>query len=183
MNSVTETVRDKSPYKRGADDGFFMGLLLIVLFLCMTLSYRFPLANWVGLLLCFAGVPVATFLFLRKSYIKDNGTTLFSSLWMQGIVIFFCATLMLALFEYLYLRVFNPTFLVEMLNHVAESYANSGTPQGEQVAKAIHAMIKQNLVPSAINIAVETIWMGVFTGSLLSAIMAGLVRMKIFKPY
>lgn len=180
MNPGRESLKDKNPYKRGADDGWRMGLLLIVLFVAMTQSLRYAAANWIGLLLMVAGVPVATFLFLRRSYVKDNGLTLFSSLWVQGIAMFFCATLILAMFEYLYLRFINPTFIVDTMSYIADVYAGEGTPQGDQIAQMVHGMLKQNLVPSAINMALETIWTGVFTGSLLSAVMAGVVRMKMW---
>lgn len=181
MGTTAETIKEKNPYRRGADDGFLMGLLLIACFLLSTFSLTHPAANFLGLLLAFVGVPVATFLFLRRSFIKDDNLTLFSSLWMQGIMMFFCGTILLALFVYVYLRFINPTFIMDMLNQVANVYENMGTPQGHQIAKGVHAMIHQNLVPSSISIALETIWVGVFTGSLLSALMAGIVRMKIFR--
>lgn len=181
MGSVVESVKEKNPYKRGADDGVLMGILLIAVFLSMTLSYRYPLANWTGLLLCIAGVPLLTFFLLRRSYIKDNGLTIFSALWMQGIVMFFCATLILAMFVYVYLRLLNPTFLIDMLNHVADFYEAQATPQGHNISATIHALIHQNLVPSSISVAVETIWVGVFSGSLLSALMAWVVKLKMWK--
>ena len=182
MNTTSsETVKEKSPYKRGADDGFLMGILLIAVFLVTTWSITFPPASWIGMLLTLVAVPLTTFFMLRRSYLRDNGLTIFSSLWMQGIVMFFCGTIILALFVYIYLRILNPTFIVDMLNHVAGLYEDLGTDQGKQIASALHAMIKQNLVPSAISMALETIWVGVFTGSLLSALMAGMVKMKIWR--
>lgn len=179
--SISESIKEKNPYKRGADDGVILGLILIILFLAMTFSLKYPLANLLGLLLFFVGVPMTTFFLLRRSYIRDNGLTLFSSLWMQGIVMFFCATLILALFTYVYLRFLNPSFMVDMLNTAAAHYENLGTARGHQTADIMHAMIHQNLVPSAISMAIETIWVGVFTGSLLSALVAGIVRMKFWK--
>lgn len=179
--SISESIKEKNPYKRGADDGVILGLILIILFLAMTFSLKYPLANLLGLLLFFVGVPMTTFFLLRRSYIRDNGLTLFSSLWMQGIVMFFCATLILALFTYVYLRFLNPSFMVDMLNTAAAHYEKLGTARGHQTADIMHAMIHQNLVPSAISMAIETIWVGVFTGSLLSALVAGIVRMKFWK--
>lgn len=183
MNQAIESVRDKSPYKRGADDGLIMGIILIILFMASVYSYKSPLANVIAIALLLVGVPAATFLMLRRSYVKDNCLTLFSSLWMQGIVIFFCATLLLAAWVYIYLRFINPTFLIDTLNHVATLYDNMGTATGQQISATIHAMIKQNLVPSSISIAIETIWLGVFSGSLLSALMAALVRLKNRKNF
>lgn len=181
-NSTRESLRDKNPYKRGADDGFIMGVVLIAMFLALTCAARSPLAAWVGLLIMVVGVPLTTFSLLRRSFLRDNGLTLFSSLWMQGIVMFFCATLLLALFEYVYLRILNPGFTLTLFNQAADYYSASGTEQGVQMAKMLRAMIRQNLVPNAINVAIETIWVGVFTGSLLSALMASLVRLKKVEP-
>lgn len=181
MQQAAETVRDKNPYKRGADDGLLMGLLLVGLFMASVYSYISPLANLIALVICLAGVPFLTFALLRRSFVKDRYLTLFSSLWMQGIVMFFCGTLILAGWTYVYLRFINPTFIVDMLNHVAATYSQTGTPAGQQIADTIETMIRQNLIPSSISLAVETIWIGVFTGSLLSAVMAAVVRMKIWR--
>ncbi|MCH5248177.1 MAG: DUF4199 domain-containing protein [Muribaculaceae bacterium] len=178
MNSVRESVRDKSPYKRGADDGIWMGLVLIVLFLAVTQSLHSVLASWLSWGIALGGVPGLTYFFLKRSYDKDNGLTYFSSLWMQGIAFFFCGTLLLALFVYLYMRVINPTFMITQLSEIADLYKATGTANGIQISDTIHAMIEQNLVPSAISIGIETIWVGVFTGSLLSALMALLVRAR-----
>lgn len=183
MNASHETIKDKSPYRRGADDGIPMGLLLIALFFSMTLAPRSPFAALITVILALAGVPVTTFLMLRKSYRRDNSLTLFSSLWMQGIVMFFCATLLLAMFEYLYMRFINPSFMENVFLQAADFYSSSATEQGSGMADMLHTMIDRHLIPGPINIAVETIWVGVFTGSVLSAIMAAVVRMKIWKTF
>lgn len=154
-----------------------MGIELIAMFLLLTCAAKSLLACWLGFLIMLIGVPMTTFFLMRRSFFKDNGLTLFSSLWMQGIVMFFCSTLILALFEYVYLRIINPGFTLELFNQAADYYSASGTEQGVEMGKMLRAMIKQNLVPNAINIAIETIWVGVFTGSLLSMLMAWLVRL------
>lgn len=181
QSSTRETLRQKNPYKRGADDGVVMGVILIAMFLSLTFATTSTLAFFIALLLIVAGVPAATFIMLRRSYVKDGGMTLFSSLWMQGIAMFFCATLLLAMFVYIYLRFMNPGYMAGLFNQAAVYYESLGTVQGTQMAKACHEMVHQNLIPSAISMAVETIWVGVFTGSLLSALMAGIVRLKIFR--
>lgn len=181
MSTVRETVKAKSPYKRGADEGIFMGALFIVLFLAVTKSMDSMFATWIAWILALVGVPGLTFYLLRRSNERDNGLTLHSSLWVQGIVIFFCGSLILALFIYLYLRWMNPTFMVDHLIKMADAYASMNTPQGQQISDTIHAIINQDLVPSAISIGIETIWIGVFTGSLLSIVLAWIVKLKKFR--
>lgn len=178
-NDVTESIKAKSPFRRGADDGLLMGILLVAVFFTGSLSFRYTLASDLTPILMLGGVPLLTYFLLRRSYIRDNGLTLFSSLWMQGIVTFFCGSLILAMFMYCFMRWIEPDFMRETVAHIAEFYDSMpDNPQGQEIARVFHTMLDENVFPSAISVAVESIWLGVFSGSLLSMLAALAARAR-----
>lgn len=180
---ITESIRAKSPFRRGADDGVIMGLLLIIVFFTGSQSFKYTLAADLTPILMLAGVPLLTFFLLRRSYVRDNGLTLFSSLWMQGIVTFFCGSLILAIVMYAYMRWGNPGFMREMVVHMTEFYdAMPVTPQSREVSQIFHTMLDENTFPSPIDVAIESIWLGVFSGSLLSMLAALAARARRVIP-
>ena len=182
-SDITESIKAKSPFRRGADDGIIMGLLLVAVFFTGTLSFSYTLASDLTPILMLAGVPLLTYFLLRRSYVRDNGMTLFSSLWMQGIVTFFCGSLILAIVMYVYMRWGNPGFMREMVSRMSEFYDSMPeTPQSREVSQIFHTMLDENVFPSAINVAIESIWLGVFSGSLLSMLAAFAARARRVIP-
>ena len=77
-----------SPYRRGAVYGVPFGLYLTALFFAISYTFDIPLLGPVSFLLML-GVPFMIYGFLRRSFVEDRGTTIYSSLWMEGIAIFF----------------------------------------------------------------------------------------------
>lgn len=182
-SDITESIKAKSPFRRGADDGIIMGLLLVAVFFTGTLSFSYTLASDLTPILMLAGVPLLTYFLLRRSYVRDNGMTLFSSLWMQGIVTFFCGSLILAIVMYVYMRWGNPGFMREMVIRMSEFYDSMPeTPKSREVSQIFHTMLDENVFPSAINVAIESIWLGVFSGSLLSMLAALAARARRVIP-
>ncbi|MDE5647740.1 MAG: DUF4199 domain-containing protein [Muribaculaceae bacterium] len=182
-SDITESIKAKSPFRRGADDGIIMGLLLVAVFFTGTLSFSYTLASDLTPILMLAGVPLLTYFLLRRSYVRDNGMTLFSSLWMQGIVTFFCGSLILAIVMYVYMRWGNPGFMREMVSRMSEFYDSMPeTPQSREVSQIFHTMLDENVFPSAINVAIESIWLGVFSGSLLSMLATLAARARRVIP-
>lgn len=169
---------DKSIYARGADDGFWMGLYLVVIFFSMVAALQYALANAL-LLVLLAGVPALTFWFLRRSYRADNGLTPFSGLWMQGIVMFGCSALIFCLTGYLYLRWMDPEFISRVLSLGLEFYRQADTPEAQEVVEELE-LIQSNpdRLLSARNVVMGWMWLIVFSGSLLSMLMAGLVKLR-----
>ncbi|MBQ9076447.1 MAG: DUF4199 domain-containing protein [Muribaculaceae bacterium] len=162
-----------SPFRRGADDGFLFGIYLTVLFFATASATSVP---YIGLLspLMAAGVPIVTYIYLRRSYVKDYGTTQFSSLWMQGIVMFFCGSIIMALAAYIYMRWIAPDFLISQITSSIETLKGQG--RGKEVIDILQKMLDNNLIPTPIQVAIEMIWLGVFSGSLLSIIVSLIVQ-------
>lgn len=171
----------RSPYKRGADDGFYFGLYLIVGFFAMVLSVKVPFFTLVAFAV-FIGVPFLIYRFLRRAFVQDRGNTPISALWMHGIMIFACGSVVAGVIAVIYLKWINPDFIINRLHETIDLYNSSDWPKGREMAEILQRMIDYHIVPSAVAIVVEMIWLSIFSGSLLSLLMGLLARAKSVKP-
>lgn len=172
------TRQHKSIYRRGAEHGIVMGVYLSVLFVAMARSMA---TAWLGMLamamaLC---VPVLTYTMLRRSYVADLGLTRFSELWMEGIVFFAGGSVIMAVVALAYMKWVEPTFIVDQVTSVAKLYRDAGQTQ---FADMLDAAISTNTLPTPAEVAVEFVWLGVFTGSMLTMLMSLLVRARRVTP-
>ncbi len=170
----------KSIYKLAAQYGLYLGLALIVLWLSMAWSLQVPGLSLLAVGI-FLAVPVLVYFMLRKSYRINRCGLTFSALWMEGICIFFFGCLLMAVAVFVFLKYINPEFVITQLQTASDFYASQG---GElmEVSDAIDKIIESGQVPTPIEIAIQFIWLGVFTGSLLSMLLAFIVR-KTTKTY
>lgn len=168
------TQQRKSIYRRGAESGMVMGVYLSVLFLAIAYAST---SQWLGLmsLAMVVSVPLLTYRLLRQAYRADGGNLCFSELWMEGTVIFAGGSLIMAVVAFAFMRWVEPSFIVTQVASVAEIYRESGQAQ---VAEMVDRAVDQHLLPSPAEVAVEFVWFGVFSGSLLSMLMALLVRAR-----
>lgn len=166
-----------SPYTRGARDGLVFGLFLSVMFLSTVYSGQHAWLSLVAFAMMMA-VPFIIYRCLRRSYVTDGGTTLLSSLWMHGIMIFLCGAIISGLVEVVWFKYVNPGFVVEQMKLMIELYSDYPWERGREVASLLQSMIDNNMVPTTMAIVTEMIWLSVFSGSLLSVLMAVLVRAR-----
>ena len=175
MSDFRQTADRTNPYKRGADDGFVFGGLLCAIFFGWVFSVRVPLLGLVAFGLM-ASVPFLIYRWLRRSYVADGGLTLMSSLWVQGITTFTCGGMISGLVSAVYLRWIEPGFILERVNEAIGFY--SDFEGGEETARVLQQMLDAHLMPSTIAIVIEMIMLCICSGSLLSALMAVLVRAR-----
>ncbi|MDE6191633.1 MAG: DUF4199 domain-containing protein [Muribaculum sp.] len=175
MSSVQST--NQSPYSRGASFGVIFGAYLSLLFFAIAYSLTVPVLSLLSLLLM-AGVPVVIYVMLRKSYIADYGKTIFSSLWMEGIAIFFFGGLIASLVAVAYMTWINPGYLYGQVDMMIELYDNADWERGKELSAMLVRAKEQHLIPTPINLAVDMLWLIVFSGSILSMLMSLLVQAR-----
>lgn len=162
-----------SPYRRGADDGFFFGIYLSLMFLASLLSARLPFLSLLSLVMA-AGVPVVIFLFMRRfnSELKEFAT--FPMLWMHGVVIFICGILISGAVVVVYLQWIDPGYILSQMKGVVELGHGIGAsnPTLSTAADIAEAMIKGNMIPTPMAIVTEIILAAIFSGSILSIILS-----------
>lgn len=167
----------KSPYHRGADDGFTFGIYLTLLFFSSIFAPKLPLLGLLsfGLML---GVPTLIYLFIRR-YDRELGEmSSFPALWMHGIVIFVCGILISGAGLVVYMKWIEPGFIVGQLNNLVE--AGKAAP-GTAIADAgqlAEKMIETKFIPSATSIVVELIMLAIISGSILSIVISFFLSMR-----
>ncbi len=167
----------KSVYKRGAEDGLRFGIYLSVLYMAMIAGASYSLASLAAFVMI-AAVPLIVYRFLHRGYVAEYETSTFSSMWLHGIVIFFCGSMLAGVVLLVYLRWINPDFVVNTLQRAIELYDSIDVPQAKETAKVLRQVIEQKLVPTPIEIVAQLIWLAVFSGSLLSMILALVVPLR-----
>lgn len=167
----------KSVYRRGADDGFIFGAYLSAMFLLQALSlvYDSLTASLIGLIMILA-VPAVIYFFLRRAYRADGRCTRFSAIWLHGICIFFFGSLLMALTSYIYMRLVHPAFIPEVFDTLRDAYGIIDSEEARKMVRWIEYVQQHNLYPTAAELAVNFIWLAVFTGSLLSMIISFVIK-------
>ncbi len=170
----------KSVFRRGADDGLYFGIYLAVLFFFMAYSMRVPFLGLLSFVMII-GVPVLTYKFLRRYYVSEHGLLRFSALWMHGIVIFFCGSLILALVAYLFFRWIQPGFMLTQVEYMIGVYRATDWAQGQELADLLQEIVDNDMLPKPNWISMEMVFTGTFSGSMLSVLMALLVMARRVK--
>lgn len=170
----------KSVFRRGADDGFYFGIYLAVLFFLMAYSMRVPFLGLLSFVMII-GVPVLTYKFLRCYYVSEQGLLRFSALWMHGIVIFFCGSLILAIVAYVFFRWIQPGFMLTQVEYMIGVYRAADWAQGKELADLLQEIVDNDMLPKPNWISMEMVFTGTFSGSMLSVLMALLVMARRVK--
>ncbi len=170
-----------SPYRRGADYGAWFGLYLTALFFATAYSMSQPPLGLLSLVLM-SGVPAVIYIMLRRSYVSDLGKTLFSSLWMEGIMIFLCGGMIASFIAVMYMRWIEPNFLDHQVTMMIDLYNSTDWERGKEFAEMLQRARDQHLIPRPIELAVDMLWLIVFSGSILSMLMSLLVQARSVKP-
>lgn len=165
----------KSVYRQGAEDGLLLAPLLIAASLCMGASIYRPVFILPTLIFMLA-VPVVTYISQLKSYLRQSELSTLSALWLQGICMFFFASLIMGLAVYAAMRWLWPGFINDQVDAVIAVYSSSTNPDIQSLLKGIQRARDTHSLPTSIDITLELMYMVVFTGSLLSLISALIVR-------
>lgn len=165
----------RSIYERAAADGAWLGVYFVALFGLSVASMRIALLNIVVLAMALM-VPFIAYRYLRRTYVDCHGMATYSALWMQGILTFGCASLILSAAAYLFMRWIYPDFILDTLRMGVEFYRSEPSGAASQLADEFQAIIDTRQIPSPVVISIMWLWLGTFTGSILSMFLAVIVR-------
>ncbi len=170
---VETNQRLTNPYKQGADNGFVLGAYLSALFFTTAFALEVPLLGILSTCMIVA-IPVIIFMMLRRTWIRDRGMSLFSSLWMQGIMAFACGGIISGLVAYVYIRWIEPEWLTSQVKNMISLYQS--VENGQQVADILQTILKQGLLPTPIQMVIQMLWFEIFAGSVVSLLATLIVR-------
>lgn len=169
---MQETDKGKTVIGYAMEYGFFLGIYFIVAFLVMTQTLRIPALSLIFDIM-FISVPFVLYYLMKKYQKREPLAVRFIYLWSFGIFLFFFASLLCGLVQYIYCRFIDPYYIENMfastLNILETSF------QGKDATEFVQAMkdgLKNGAAPTAIEMVYQSILMMVFFGSLLSIVVA-----------
>lgn len=166
---------NQSPYSRGAEDGFLMGLYFILIFFGPILSSAIPMLSVVSLLMIVM-VPLVVWRLMIRYSRREGYTATFPMLWMQGVMMFGCGMLIAGALLVVYMKWIVPDFVA---SQIAQLAAMADTAEeGSFLAKSAETarqMLDARFIPSATDIVVEFFLLAIVTGSVLSMTLAAVI--------
>lgn len=172
-------INPKSVFRRGAEDGAWFGLYLSVMFVLVATSMEVPLLGHIATLMALC-VPIYTFITLRRGFIDNGCFYTFAELWTYGIMLFACGSLIMATVIILYIYGFYPTFIYDQCQIAIDSYKSIGGEMGNEIASTLEKAIEYKQLPTPFDLATNILSFNVFSGSILSMILAPIIR--YFRP-
>ncbi len=169
---------NRTVYHRGATDGLIMGLYLTVMYLLQVTGMNVPALSLLGevMMLC---VPVVAYLLMSRGARETVPRPMFSAMWMHGIMIFLCGSIIMTLAAYIYMRIVDPDFIVNLFRSMSQLYAGLGTEAGDQFSHMLDKVIAAHMLPTPISFAFSLLWLGSFSGAMLSLVIAGILKWRI----
>lgn len=169
---------ERTVYHRGASDGLIMGLYMAVMYVLQVSGLRAPMLSLLGEAMML-GVPVAAYMLMRRGVRETAPPPVFSAIWMHGIMIFLCGSIIMALVAYVYMRFVTPTFIVDLFRTMAELYAGMGTDAGQEFSRVLERVIEARMLPTPISFAFSLMWLASFGGAMLSLLLAGILKWRM----
>ena len=159
------------------EGGVWLGLYLVIRFICGVAGMYIPLLNTVAMLM-FVGTPFVLYRILMQFHKQNGFLSGFALLWMMGIMLFFFASLISCVPEYIFYQYINPNYIAEAAAESLKLLEEMGLMQDEATTSEMRKMLSSDAVPSAIQMVMSTMWANVFFGSLLSIVVAPFVVRK-----
>ena len=165
---------NQSPYRRGADDGFLLGIYFTAMFFASIYSSVFPVLSFAALLLM-AGVPVAAWIMMRRYQRSEQWEATFPMLWMQGVMMFMCGMLIAGAALLVYMKWVEPDFISDQLKALAALAGSAPGTFVDRAAEMAEMMLEARFIPTPTDIVVELLLLAVVSGSFLSMFFAGIM--------
>lgn len=165
----------QSPYRRGGDDGLTFGLYLSVMFFAGIFSMKIPVLNLLSTAMMIA-VPAVIYIYLRRYFISERGLLSVSALWMHGIVIFGCGSLIACFLMFIYMRWIEPDYLNNMWREFLATLSASQSADLTDFAELSREATRNGQPVTPIIFAVTTIMMAILSGSVLSLLLGAIVK-------
>lgn len=168
----------KSLFKQAAEWGAPFGIYLSAMASAFIFSDKHIALSAFALAMVLA-TPFIIYRWLKKRYNAEEGRTSFSNLWMTGILIFMCGSLIACGVSWAVMEYLRPNFFYEQAQHIITKY--EATPERfadgmQEVVTTLRMVIEKQGAPRSIDLALTGFWFCSFAGSLLSAFISALIK-------
>ena len=157
----------KSIYRRAAELGIPAGVYLTVAMLSIVFGDKLPPLFLVAVLLLLVS-PIGLYRMQRQRFVEEYGFSDYASLWMLGIVVTLCGSLIMVLVAYV------------VIEYLIAAGINSPNVDLRESATVIKNVVDRGLIPRVIDTLVMMFWVTTSMGSVVSSLTA-IIAVKI--PY
>lgn len=168
---MSETTERKSLLIYSMEGGAWLGLYLVLRFVCSVAGTVSPLFDAVALVM-FALTPIVLYYLMLQYHRHNNYVSGFSLLWMMGIMLFFFASLICAIPEYVFYQYIDPDYIANAMSQSVKLIEELGLMQNDETYNQMRQLISEGTTPTALQMIMSSMWSNVFFGSLISILVA-----------
>lgn len=157
--------------------GVYMGVYLLIVFLFSAWSRYAAIFNTLTVFSIIA-IPAVVYLIMSHFMRSEYGSSRFVVLWLLGIYLFFFASLISGLGEYLYCTFIVPDFIpsqIEAMLQILDT-AEIRSAEMQEIVDIVRTSYEQGYYPTPIEMVYQMIWAKVFLGSIVSIFVALFIR-------
>lgn len=178
-NNIDDTV--KSVYRQGAEYGAWFGVYLTVMALAIMYGFTHTILMLAAMAMMVA-VPAVVYPMLRRYRSQMRGYAPFASLWMLGLMIFICGSLICGAVTYVWMQYVMPTFIYDQVMAAINVYKAVPGESAAEMVRIMEAIVERHALPSAMEVVVQMVMLTTFLGSLVSMVLAFILGMRRIPP-
>ena len=178
-NNIDDTV--KSVYRQGAEYGVWFGVYLTVMALAIMYGFTHTILMLAAMAMMVA-VPAVVYPMLRRYRSQMRGYAPFASLWMLGLMIFICGSLICGAVTYVWMQYVMPTFIYDQVMAAIDVYKAVPGESAAEMVRIMETIVERHALPSAMEVVVQMVMLTTFLGSLVSMVLAFILGMRRIPP-
>lgn len=178
-NNIDDTV--KSVYRQGAEYGAWFGVYLTVMALAIMYGFTHTILMLVAMAMMVA-VPAVVYPMLRRYRSQMRGYAPFASLWMLGLMIFICGSLICGAVTYVWMQYVMPTFIYDQVMAAIDVYKAVPGDSAAEMVRIMETIVERHALPSTMEVVVQMVMLTTFLGSLVSMVLAFILGMRRIPP-
>lgn len=163
-----------------ARSGIFIGTAAAVASLCTLYSMGTPWLLFFAII-GFVGVPYILWRTLYSVMNITEGEAPFAILWRTGTLCMTAGALILAIITFVDFRWIDSDYINRMLEEATKILSAKNTPEATQQLADLKKAIAEQGVPGASQVAMQFFVTTVLSGTILAAIIAGILRTRAVK--
>lgn len=168
-------IQQSKVYNAAMWHGLILAIYLVIRFFFMVSSANSTILNLLFIFVTI-GVPFVAY-YLGKDFKKKTDEELtYRNFYSHGFFMFFFASLILAVVEYVYYGFINTEFITEQYNTLLQNIEI--IKQTMPDASQIEEIVNNSPIPTASQMAMQNIWMYSFAGIIISLINAYILNKK-----
>ncbi len=171
---MEQTEKKRNIIQASMEAGAVMGAFFVVKFIFTVLGMYSQFAGMLSVFMMLA-IPLVVYYLMRRYYRENGGVRLFSQLWTLGILLFFFASLISGLVQYIYYAYINPDYIgmqFEMAGEVMRMVEEMNSVPSSSL-EPYKQVMEQGNIPTPMDLVAAQMWVNILFGSLLSVVMAG----------